>query len=162
MRRRWLLGGVAGVAVVTGAGLAIWSSRPGPTSSAATISSVTKAFAAKGISLEIDPAAGLAPGERGRALGVLWNQPHAAQQGVVQVIVLRSEAEARGVVQYSKRLDRSLTDTCGRTLAVDYSQFQSRNVFATFSSCDFTRTSTRVVARSVRSTVMAAMRDLAS
>jgi hypothetical protein len=162
MRRRWLLGGVAWVLVLAGVGLAIRASQSDAKKTPASIASVTKAFAARGIALELSSQAALAPDEKGRApLGILWNQPSASRQGLVTVVVLRSTADAQGVVRYTRRLDVSVPDSCGRKLALDYSELQSGNVFATFSRCDYTDSPNHLVGASARSTFVESMHDIA-
>jgi hypothetical protein len=161
MRTRWVLAGVAGMLAVAGVVAAIRSSQPRSHSSPATVSTVTKAFAARHIALEIDGAGteGLAPGVPGHPMAFLSNQP-ASGQGVVQVVVLRSTAEALGVIRYGKRLDLSATDVCGRTLAVDLERLQTRNVVVTFSRCDYVDKPIRLAPASAGSIVAEVMRDL--
>jgi hypothetical protein len=162
MRTRWVLAGVAGMLVVAGVVAAIRSSQSGSHSSPATVSAVTKAFAARHIALEIDGVGtvGLAPGEPGHPIAFLSNQSHASRAGVVQVVLMRSTAEALGVIRYGKRLDLSATDVCGRTLAVDLERLQTRNVVVTFSRCDYVDKPIRLAPASAGSVVAQTMHDL--
>ena len=156
-----MLAGVAAILAVAGFVAAIRSSQSGSQSSPATVSAVTKAFAARHIVLEIDGAGtvGLAPGVPGHPIAFLSNQP-ASGQGVVQVVLLRSSAEALGVVRYGKRLDLSGTDLCGRTLAADLERLQTRNVVVTYSRCDYVDKPIRLAPASAASVVAQVMHDL--
>ncbi len=97
---------------------------------------------------------------RAHPLAFLTNQPHASGQGVVEVVVLRSSAEALGVVRYGRRLDLTGRDLCGDTGAVDLERLQTRNVVATFSACDYADTPARLATAPVRSAVAEVMRQL--
>ena len=160
MRRSRLVAGTVVLVAVAGIGVAIQASRAGSSTSPATVSAVTRAFAARRVQLEIDASAGLAPGVRAHPLGFLTNQPHASTQGLVEVVVLRSTAEALGLARYSRRLDLTARDPCGDTGAVDLERLQTRNVIATFSACDYADTPARLATAPVGSAVAEVMRQL--
>ena len=155
-----MVAGTAGLLVLAGIGIAILASRAGSRTSPATVAAVTRAFAARRVVLQIDASAGLAPGVRAHPLGFLTNQPHASTQGLVEVVVLRSTAEALGLARYSRRLDLTARDPCGDTGAVDLERLQTRNGIATFSACDYADTPARLATASVRSAVAEVMRRL--
>ena len=118
MPRRWILGGLAGLLLLTGAGVGVRMLREGRSTATMTTSAVTRAFAARRIALEVEPTFGLPIGSTAHALGVLSNRPAASRQGVVVVIVVRSGAEARGLG--SRHMNPKSRNVCGDMTADDF------------------------------------------
>ena len=135
MPRRWILRGIAGILLLAGGGLAMRILREGNSTAAMTTSAVTRAFAARGIALEVEPKFGLPIGSTEHALGIFSNRPASSRQGVVVVIVVRSSAQAKALG--SRRIDPHSRNVCGGKTASDYRVWQSRNVVATLSKCDY-------------------------
>ena len=159
MRTRWLLAGVAGIILIAGVGLVVRSSHPGSKQAPVTIASVTRAFAARGIALEPELDAGVAPGVKAHPLGILWNGSRASREGVVSVIVLPSVAQAKLV--NAQHMPPTARDVCGGLPAADHRQWQAGNIVATFSRCNYTKQPFHEAATPASSAVDAVMRIVA-
>ena len=159
MPRRWILGALVAFLLLAGAGAALRLLGAGrPKSAVVTTSVVTRAFAARGITLQADTF-GLPPDSKAHALGILSNRPTASRLGVVVVIVLKSVAEA--AVLGSRRINPKLRNVCGGTTANDYRVWQSRNVVATLSSCDYLDRAALEASAPAFAAVAGVMRDIA-
>ena len=156
---RWILWGLAGVLAVAGLAVAVRALRSDGSRSTITTAAVTRAFAARGIALEADPDLGLAPGLVAHVEGILWNRPRASSEGVVIVIVTRSTAEARALSAH--QMAPTTRDVCGETTAKDFRTWQSRNVVASLSSCDYIDGAMREATAPANATVSAVMGDIA-
>ena len=159
MRTRWLLGGVAGIILVAGVGVVVRASHSGSKQVPETIESVTHAFAIRGIALEPELNAGLAPGVKAHPLGILWNGSRASREGVISVIVLPSVAQAKLV--NAQHMPPTARDVCGGLPAADHRQWQAGNIVATFSRCDYTKQPFHEAATPASSTVDSVMGSVA-
>jgi hypothetical protein len=130
MRKRVLVAGVALISMaVPGPGLAAGvRSHFRSKVPRATVSLVTRAFAAHGIPLEqkgrpwpID--------DKSLALKVLWNRKDAPSQGEITVQVLRSAAELKSLPAHQRK-----ANVCAG-FPTSYLIVKSRNVVATYTSC---------------------------
>jgi hypothetical protein len=148
MIRLWILVGFASIALAgPGAELAAASPNAGSGSaSQATIGSVTKVFAAHGVQLEA---------HRANTFTLLINLRHMSSQGIVTVVVLKSDAAAKVLP-----LRETPFTQCTGFLA-SYMTWRSRNVVATVTRCASSRNDVHVATAPVASQVARAMTDLA-
>jgi hypothetical protein len=160
MHRRWVVGGLAGVLAVAAVGLAIRAASSGPARKPETIASVSRAFSAIGIPLEVEGGDGGVQQflYRVHPLASLSNRPHTSRQGVVSVEILPTVAQAKILI--AQQMNPADRDVCGGTTAADYGQWQARNVVASFSRCDYTRQPFREAATPAISAVAAVMHSI--
>jgi hypothetical protein len=157
-RTRLVLLGLAGMVAVAAAAL-VREYRSSGSSSTLTPAKVKREFAARGLVLEADPSGGLAPGSHAHLVGpVLSNRQHAARQGVITVTVLRSAAEAKGLLtRFQAAWDPDARSVCGST---DYGMWQARNVVASFTSCDYLDGAAREATAPADAALASAMADI--
>jgi hypothetical protein len=154
MRRFGLLAGIALVYMaVSGSALAAPGSHSSSKVPSATVSLVTRAFAAHGIPLE-RKGTPWPPNDKRLALKVLWNRKVASSQGVITVQVLRRAADAKSLPARMLK-----TDTCAG-FPTSYLTVKSRNVVATYTSCFTLSSPIHVTTQPVLSGFLAAMQSL--
>lgn len=154
MRRLVWLAGIASIALaVPGSGLAATGSLSSSRVPSATVSVVTRAFAARGIPLELKDKLMAARGTNGLPK-VFWNRKVASSQGVITVQVLRTVADVRSLP--SRMLK---TDTCAG-FPTSYLTVKSRNVVATYTSCVTLNATIHLATSPVLDEFVAAMQSL--
>jgi len=154
MRRLGLLAGIALIGLaVPGLSAAATGSPVNSKASIASASSVTRAFALRGIPLEQKAPLMAARGTNGLPK-LFWNRTVASSQGVITVQVLRTAADA-------KSLPASLLkpNTCGG-FPSSYLTVKSRNVVATYTSCFTLSSPIHLATRPLLSGFLAAMQSL--
>jgi hypothetical protein len=161
MYKRFALLGLAGLALVGVVGVAVHehgsSSRDG---AAVTWRGAQKAFAARGIALVREPNIELPLGSKEHFRGALMNDGATARQGVVTILLVASEAEARAVA--ARHMAASDRGPCGGTVATDYHTWQARNVIASLSTCNYLAGAQATYASSpATASINRAMHDLA-
>jgi hypothetical protein len=128
MRGLGLLAGIAAVSLAApGSGVAAPGSHSSSKLPSATVSSVARAFAVRGIPLRLDDQGKATQGPKRPK--VLWNEQVASSQGVVSVVVFPSSAEAKATPER-----QSVAFDCAGFPA-SYATVRSRNVVATYTEC---------------------------
>jgi hypothetical protein len=159
MHKRSVSLGLAALLIVVVGAVAVHehgSSSPGRI---VTWQGARQAFAARGIALTREPNAGLAMGSKEHFRGALWNYDAAPRQGVVSILLVASEAEARAVA--ARHMAATDRDPCGGTVAGDFHTWQARNVIASLSTCNYLGGGSSFASSPATANINLAMQDLA-